>query len=810
MIVSKFGGTSVASFDNIKRIEQIIKNATEPSLLVVSAISGTTDRLHTIADAALQNEHTPLIDELCQVHYALIDQLFSTEELQKNVKQHLDRHVDQLRDICHSVHVLQERSDKILARIQSFGELMSSYMLAQYFAEQGIAIEWLDSRKMIKASGNYLRAEVGMRTSINQMADIDRNKNYIAGGFIASNESGETVLLGRGGSDYSAALYAVGVQASKLEIWSDVSGMQNANPRVVSEAQAISEMSYKEAFEMAFFGAKVLYPPTIQPVMENDIPLYLKNTFEPDQQGTFISKKGGEDDGMIKGVSSLPDVSIINIAGVGLAREKGSARRIFEALERADVNIILITQSCSEQSICIGVAQADSSKAETALQEAFSREIERGLLNPIEIDQECSIIAAVGDNMKNTVGLSGKVFSALGQNGINIIAIAQGASERNISLVVHQKDEKKAINVIHERFFQKAIRKVHLFIAGVGNVGNEFLKVIEKQKAALLADHNIQLNVMAIANSRKYLYAEEGLVNYQMTQLEENGIPYEQFDDIVDLMRRSNLQNSIFIDNTASAKVSDSYPDILNESISIATCNKIACSASTDHYQQLQKSAHDKNCSFRYETTVGAALPIIKTIQEIRLSGDKVKKIQAVLSGSLNFIFNHYDTSKPFAEIVRQAKDEGYTEPNPLIDLSGLDVKRKLLILAREAGYQYEMEDISFEGFLPDNVAQADSTEAMFAAMLEEEAHFAQLYQQATDKACRLKVVAQLHEDQLNVALQEIPADSPLYQLAGKDNIIAMHTQRYADEPLIIKGAGAGAEITASGVFSDVMKIINL
>lgn len=809
MITMKFGGTSVASLENIQRIKSIIQNADEPCLVVVSAISGVTDRLHAISDSAIDNEHHEKIDELQLMHYKLIDELFATEK-SNEVKKHLDEHVDQLRDICHSVHILQERSDKILARIQSFGELMSSFMLCQYINTQGIDISWIDSRKMIKAGGSYLRAEVGMRTTVNQMQAIDKSKNYIAGGFIASNEKGETTLLGRGGSDYSAALYAVGVKASRLEIWSDVSGMQNANPRIVKEAGPIAEMSYKEAFEMAFFGAKVLYPPTIKPVMENDIPLYLKNTFHPEEKGTYINKSGGEEGDIIKGVSSLPEVSIINITGVGLAKEKGSARRVFYALEQADVNVILITQSCSEQSICLGINLNESHRAVDALSQEFSKEIERGLLNPIEIADDCSIIAVVGDKMKDTVGLSGKVFSALGKNGINIIAIAQGASERNISLVVNKRDEKKSINVIHEKFFQKATKKIHLFIAGIGNVGEQFLNVVKEQKELLINEHNIQLNIMAIVNSSKYLYDENGLNDFEMNTLIQGGTPYGPFEEIVSLMKEANLQNCIFVDNTASAKVSEHYASILQESISIVTCNKIACSASSEVYNKLQQLAHDKNCSFRYETTVGAALPIIKTIQDIRLSGDKVKQIQAVLSGSLNFIFNYYDTSKPFAEIVRQAKDEGYTEPDPLVDLSGLDVKRKLLILAREAGYQCELDQISFDGFLPQSVIDAPNTEAMFEEMLKQEDHFANLYRNAADKNCRLKVVAEMKDDSLRVQLKEIPSESPLYNLAGKDNIIAMHTQRYADEPLIIKGAGAGAEITASGVFSDVMKIINL
>lgn len=809
MIVMKFGGTSVATVNNIKRIKNILEQASEPSLLVVSAISKATDQLQEIANHSLSNDYQPLVDALQERHYALIEDLFNPDQKER-IKKHVANHIEQLNDICHSIYIIQERSDKILARIQSFGELMSSYILREYFTQEGININWIDSRKMIRANGKYDKATVDFEATKVAMQSIDKQQNYIAGGFIASNQNGETTLLGRGGSDYSAALYAAGINANKLEIWSDVSGMQNANPRVVKEAGPIQEMSYKEAFEMAFFGAKVLYPPTIKPVMENDIPLYLKNTFHPEQDGTYISKIGGEDEGKIKGVSSLPDISIINITGVGLAKEKGTARRVFQALEEANVNVILITQSCSEQSICLGLNTKDEAAAIHSINSAFQKEIANGMLNEVEVTHDQCIIAVIGDNMKNTIGLSGKMFSALGKNGINIRAIAQGASERNISIVVDKKDEGKAINIIHQKFFQEALKKVHLYIAGVGNVGDQFLKVIKKQRKLLLEQNKVDIKIVGVANSSKMLHDSLGLTDYQIDMLREEGIPYSDFDQFIDKAVSDNYYNSIFIDNTASQIVSDRYKKALDSSISVVACNKIACSSSYDNYLELVNTAREKNCSFKYETAVGAALPIIKTIQDIVLSGDHINRIQAVLSGSLNFIFNKYNALQPFADIVKQAKEEGYTEPNPLLDLGGIDVMRKILILSREAGYKKEMSDVKFTGFLPASVANAADNEEMFAEMLNHESHFSDLYHRAKENGNRLKVVAELLNGDLSVELREVNPESPFYHLEGKDNIVAMHTDRYTNEPIIIKGAGAGAEITASGVFSDVMKVINL
>jgi len=808
MMVMKFGGTSVSTIQNLKQIQSIAAAKKEPFIMVVSALSGTTDALENIANASLKGIYKDDLASLKNKHFTLVYDLLKPTN-QTDVIVFIQTQFNTLENICHSIHILEELSDKIKAKILSFGERMSSFIVHKFLIQEEINIELLDSRPLIKANHNYLNAEVDLDKTEALISKNVIQKNYITGGFMASNSRNETVLLGRGGSDYTAALYANSLNASHLEIWSDVNGMQTANPKLVSKPMLIEKLSYKEAFELAYFGAKVLYPPSIRPVRDKNIPLYLKNTLNPNQSGTFISKNGSEIKNTIQGVSSLANISVLNITGVGLVQKKGFARRVFQAIEDAEVNVILITQSCSEQSICLGISNSDAKSAKKALYKAFKYELKVGLMNELEISNDFSIVAVVGDHMKNRVGLSGKVFKALGENGINITAIAQGSSERNISIVIDKKDERKAVHVLHEKFFQKAIKKVHLFIAGVGNVGSSFLEVIKKQHQHLLEEHQVDLKIIGVANSTKMLVDKEGLTFNKIDKLKALGKTYKSFNAFVNIAKDYNLRNTIFIDNTASDIVSKAYKSLLTHSISVVGCNKIACSSPYSNYKNLLKLAKEHNCFFKYETSVGAALPIIKTIQDLNLSGDKILKIQAVLSGSLNFIFNEYNATRPFSEVVLQAKKEGYTEPNPLIDLSGVDVMRKILILARESGYVKEMEDISFKGFLPDSCNDASDLDLFFAELLKNEAHFKTIYEHAQSKSCKLKVVATLENGNLSVALNEVTSDSSLYNLEGKDNVVALHTKRYINEPMIIKGAGAGAVVTASGVFSDLMYIVN-
>ncbi|MGB6035319.1 MAG: ACT domain-containing protein, partial [Cryomorphaceae bacterium] len=535
-----------------------------------------------------------------------------------------------------------------------------------------------------------------------------------------------------------------------------------------------------------------------------------KNTLSPEDEGTFISNQNKSDEHKIHGLSSLDHIAMITVSGIGLAKKKGSARRVFQALEEAQINIVLITQSCSEQSIGMGIDQMNMEKAEAAINQEFSYEIEKGLINPVSSQTDKCIIALIGDNMRHKVGLCGKVFGAIGENGINITAIAQGASERNISIVIDRKDEAKALNVIHEKFFSNVVKDVHLFIAGVGNVGGEFLKIISDQKETLIEEYGINLKIVGVANSTKMLLSNgEELSHEDILSIKEKGKEYGSLSTYLDGIVDLNLRNSIFIDNTASEVVSNGYAQLLENSISVVTCNKIACSSEYELYARLKRLAKEHNCSFKYETSVGAALPIIKTIHDLNISGDKIHKIEAVISGSLNFIFNEYNGENQFADVVLKAKEDGYTEPNPLIDLSGLDVMRKILILSRESGLNRELPDITFNDFLPEECSKSKDVPTFFKNLEKHEAHFKDLYSKANANGHKLKVLATLENGKLSVALNEIPSDSPFYNLEGKDNVVAINTNRYAVEPLVIKGAGAGANVTASGVFSDLMQIIN-
>ncbi|MDC0230862.1 bifunctional aspartate kinase/homoserine dehydrogenase I [Aureispira] len=809
MLVLKFGGTSVASAENIIKVNAILKQKKEPFFVVVSAFSGTTDKLQRIAELSLTNQHTSAFNNLKELHSDIAKELIDLTG-HAEILIYIQKQFNKIDTLCNGINALQELSDKTMAKILSFGEILSSYIICKFLVQNGINIDLVDSLNMIKTRGEFLKGEVVPNDTYKLISKLDKKKNYIAPGFICSNNKNEILLLGRGGSDYTAAIYSAGLEADSLEIWSDVNGMLSANPKIVKAAKTIRSLSYKEAFELSHFGANVLYAPTIRPVMQKSIPVYLKNTFQPEVAGTFIGNIGQDtNNNMIKGISSISGLSILTISGVGMAGIKGTARRIFSALEIADVNIVLITQCCSEQSICIGVNEDEESAAVNSLMEEFEKERNLFLIDKIVATSDYAVVALVGDNMKLKVGLSGKVFSALGKNGINIIAIAQGASERNISVVINKKDEKKALNVLHERFFSDMTKKIHLFITGVGNVGSEFLNIIKTQQKSLLSERKIDIKVIALANSKKMILDEKGIDLNSNPDVSVDGKDYEQFSQVVDSMVSLNLRNSVFIDNTASAVVSNFYSNILDKSISLIACNKIACSDQYSKYAELIQLSKDKNCHFNYETTVGAALPIIKTIQNLVLSGDKIIKIKAVLSGSLNFIFNNYNDTNSFVEIVKQARDEGYTEPDPLIDLSGVDVMRKILILSREAKHFLEMSDVVAQPFLPENCLNASSVDNLFKEIEASESHFRNLYDTANNNGNKLKVVATLENGNASVGLEEVGPESPFYHLEGKDNIVSINSERYPIEPLVIKGAGAGAELTASGVFSDLMLIIN-
>jgi aspartokinase/homoserine dehydrogenase 1 len=583
--------------------------------------------------------------------------------------------------------------------------------------------------------------------------------------------------------------------------------MMTADPRLVSNVKLIPHISYQEAMELSHFGAKVIYPPTIQPVMRKNIPVWIKNTFAPSDPGTVIELATTQNGNSIRGISSIPRIALLSLEGSGMVGIPGFSKRLFEALSGHQINVILITQGSSEHSICVGVDESNAAIARTAVDNAFSPEIATGTVDPLVIETGLSVIALVGEQMKSHPGVSGKMFGALGRNGVNVRAIAQGSSERNITAVIAAGDVKKAINVLHEEFFEASYRQLNLFITGAGNVGRRLIDQLQKQQDWLQQQLRIQVRVVGLANSRKMIFDNEGIDLAHWRARLELGSPMD-IDEWVTGITARNLRNSVFADVTANQDVATCYAALLQKSISVVACNKIACSSPYKNYRQLKDLAREYNARFLFETNVGAGLPVIGTLNDLLRSGDTVRRIEAVLSGTLNFVFNHYNGERPFSDVVRQAQDEGYTEPDPRLDLSGTDVMRKIMILAREAGTRMEMDDIANHSFLPASCMQG-SVEDFYAAMTSEEDHFKQLYQAAAAKGKKLKFVAQYDNGVASVGLQHIGPEQDLYHLYGKDNVVLFYTDRYSEQPLVVKGAGAGAEVTASGVFADILRIIN-
>jgi aspartokinase/homoserine dehydrogenase 1 len=811
MKVLKFGGSSVANPKNIQKVLAIVANASKNQKItvVVSAFGKTTDKLLAAADNALEDivAAKEILETIKVLHYEVIDALIYSDKTA--VLKEITYLFDRLTSIYEGVFLLQELSDKTLAKVSSFGERLSSFIIANA-AKQLFDAVHKDSNHLIITNNTYLNAQVNFKiTNAHITSFFNKNKHQVTvlGGFISANSEGEITTLGRGGSDFSASIYAAALNATELQIWTDVPGMFTANPRVVKQAYPISEISYEEAMELSHFGAKVLYPPTIQPSLRKEIPIRIKNTFNPKSLGTLICNNPKNSD-EVKGISHIENISLITLEGGGMIGIPGFSKRLFETLSLEKINVVFITQASSEHSICVGVYEDDAAKATALLEETFSIEIERKKIKPIIIENDLAIIAVVGESMKNHQGLSGQMFSALGRSNVNIRAIAQGSSEKNISAVINKKDAKKALNILHEQFFEEKTKQLNLFITGVGNVGERFLAQLQQQKDFLQKHLKLNIRVIGIANSRKMFFDDNGINLENWKENLKNG-ETATLADFHEKVTAANHRNSVFIDNTANQQVSEVYESYLRESISVVTCNKIACASNYTNYKTLKQVARKYNASFLFETNVGAGLPIIDTLKNLINSGDSIHKIQAVLSGSLNFVFNNFSKNATFHDVVAAAQKEGYTEPDPKIDLSGVDVARKILILARESGYQLELEDIANNSFLPEDSLNSKNNEDFYASLTKNENHFQNIYKAANDKDCRLKYVAEFINGKANVGLQHIASDHPFYNLEGSDNIVLFFTDRYPENPLIIKGAGAGADVTASGIFADVIRIAN-
>lgn len=816
MNVLKFGGTSVANAQNISLVLKIVGDYAQKDQLavVVSAFSGVTDMLVSAGSKAADKDkaYKEIISTIEQKHKEAIDELIPLSD-QADLIDVINADINQLKTLLDGCYLLGELSNRTSDAILSFGELLSSRIIAKAYQQKDAKAGYKDSRELIKTNNHFGKAVVDFNQTNQLIADFFKsssNSVTIFPGFIASSNDGHTTTLGRGGSDYTAAILAGALDSSQLEIWTDVNGMFTANPKIVPQAQPIEVISYQEAMELSHFGAKVLYPPTIQPVLKKNIPILIKNTFEPNAAGTLITSNVSAKDNPIKGISHIDKISLLTLEGSGMIGVAGSSKRLFEVLSNESINVIFITQASSEHSICIGILNADANKAQTAVNKAFEIEIAQNKIDPCIVEKDLCIVALVGENMKNHQGISGKMFSTLGKNNVNIRAIAQGASERNISVVINERDVKKALNTLHERFFEDNTKQLNLFVMGVGNVGEKFIDQIHQQTQFLRENLKLNVRVVALSNSRKMLFAEEGIaLNDWKNQLENHGQSANR-EQFIEQTQSLNLRNSIFVDNTANEDVAAVYDRFLSKSIAVVTCNKIACSSAYENYSHLKQLSRKYNAPFLFETNVGAGLPIIDTLKHLIASGDKVHKIQAVLSGSLNFIFNNFSPTYSFHDVVKEAGVQGFTEPDPKIDLSGVDVARKILILIRESGYQMEMEGIVNNSFLPKECMDTTNNDDFFKSLIKHAAHFDQLLADAVAQDCRLKFVAQFENGKAQVGLQMIPKDHPFYNLEGKDNIVLFYTDRYVDQPLLIKGAGAGAAVTASGIFADVIRIGNV
>jgi bifunctional aspartokinase / homoserine dehydrogenase 1 len=810
MIIAKFGGTSVADSSCISSVLDIIQNNPEQQVVVVSALGGITNMIQESAQSAANGDlkYQGILSKIEERHFTCIKELIPIKA-QSQVLSHIKQQINALSTLHEGVYLLRELSPRTKDHMLGFGELLSYYIIAKTAIARNLDVGFENARHLIFTKNDIEKNRVDPQKTFESIRSYFKKPKHrvtIVPGFVASDEEGAPTTLGRGGSDLTAALIASALGAKQLEIWTDVSGMFTAHPKYVKQARAIKQLSYQEAMELSHFGAKVIYPPTLQPVTKKNIPVIVKNTFYPEDEGTLITNENTSKGQAVRGISYIENIALLTLEGSGMIGIPGYSKKLLSVLAKEKINVIMMTQASSEHSICIGIESSMAALAKKIIEDDFAYEIESQRINPISVEDELSIIALVGENMKSHQGISGKMFSALGRNNVNVKAIAQGASERNITAVIDSSNTKQALNILHEVFFEKHIKQINLFITGVGNVGSKLIEQLHNQSEYLKSQLKLSVKVTGLSNSRKMLTDAEGI---DLSNWEDQLAKGEKADSdaFFQIAKGLHLRNSIYVDNTANEKIAHTYPPYLKSSISVVTCNKIAAAETYAYYSNLKQLARTYNAPYLFETNVGAGLPIIDTLNHLITSGDKVNTIQAILSGSLNFVLNEFNEKTTFRQVVQQAMDAGFTEPDPKIDLSGVDVARKILILARESGLEMELSDIENESFLPKACLETKDNDSFLSSLDDHNDHFEKLFKSAASKNCRLKYVAELVDNKAKVGLKEIPVGHDFYNLSGSDNIVLFYTDRYKDQPLIVKGAGAGGEVTASGIFADIIRI---
>lgn len=813
MRVLKFGGTSVGSIEAISKVIEIVKkqySENQSMAMVCSAMQGVTTGLNELLDKSEKGEDIfTLLKTIEDNHYLTVRTLLDVKR-QNQALLGLKIYFNEMEELFAGIRALGEASPRIRDKVLSYGELLSCFMMSHIIDQHCGKAVFADTRNLIKTDNRFGKANIrSVLTNTSIKAFVESNAGHIPvfTGFIAGSETGETTTLGRGGSDYTASIIGAALDAEEIQIWTDVDGIMTADPRLVKKSFSIDQLSYFEAIELSFFGARVIHPPTMLPAQRKNIPIVIKNTFHPEFKGTLICRNPRSNGSLIKGISFIHEINLITVQGSGMVGQKGFSGRLFKKLADAGVNVILITQASSEHSISLAVSPQDSVLAIEAIQEEFEQELALKKIHKPHVEEDLSVIAVVGENMKNTRGLSGRFFSALGRSGVNVVAIAQGSSELNISTVISRTNLAKAMNSVHDAMFLSPVKTLNVFCCGLGNIGSTLLKQIEEHQEYLEERRHLKINLAGICNSKRMLIDADGInISKWREDFDGKGVAgnvKEMITHAVEL----NLSNAVFLDNTASADVASLYASLFKQSISVVACNKIAVSGSLQQYKQNKELSNRFGVDFWYETSVGAGLPIIKPINDLMISGDRIIKIEAILSGTISYIFNNYKDDKTFYEVVKDAQHKGFTEPNPKDDLSGLDFARKMLILSRERGLDLEMEDIEMTPILPEKALQAETPDDFYEALRYSEFHFQQWKEKAAKENKAMHFVGTLYEGKVKIGLQFLASTHPFYNLTGSDNIISLTTNRYLHNPMVIKGPGAGAEVTAAGVLADLVRV---